>query len=842
MSSDFGNDCLAALLGWYQSSCLENGLGQSTPTELADWLWLVDGFQEELVRHQFRRGAPPTEEPNSTTSHPRELKTKPKRQAETESMLEPVSEDKTSISGTAIVADYPNLSEDPTARLLSPTALPDQRDIDESLGAYSDWLEEAGEMPLRLNNPPFFSSALALLHPLRPFLRTQGMSRRAFLDEERSAELSADLGVACPVFRQREHPSLNVRIVLDGGVSMAVWEPFARELQQVLASSQALAQVRLETLSADQIKDAATCERRINIFSEEKTITMLISDTSGQHWWQRTIQPWLQAVTRHQPMVIVHILPLRYREDVISQLGTAVTLRNWHSLAPNTSYHFTIVQDDDPWAEEKSPIAFAPPAGAVIPVISLDPSEAAPWAEMVMGNGLCPCQGVVFADPTQWLQKTDSSANAMEADDQLDDPRPEDLLREFHRLASPAARALMDWMAGSPAPLTLTLLRLLQGALRQPGNSIQPMAEVLGSGLLQRLPGQADVRPEHLQFEILPKVREVLLKKLDPSIHQTVIHLVTQALERHWNRVVVSPSFDALLMDPSVPIPPEAAGLLHVANVTAQMLNQLPDEHFHTLAQNLREGGQKQIQEMWPSDEFQFEGAKYLEPFPENVERYSWITESDSAEKAEGHTVVMDSPQSEAETYCIAKVLVVGDSGSGKTGLVRRLSTGSWQPSEATTVGAWCTHWPLPQPTAAAGDPQREVWLWDFGGQADQRLIQQLFLDRAALVLLLFDASRDEVLEGLHDWQTALRRTLVIPPPQLLVAARVDAGFGASRRRLQRFAEEQGLPFLETSARDGTGCSQLQEAIQAAIAWDQLPRRTSPRLFQWIREEILRLR
>ena len=191
--------------------------------------------------------------------------------------------------------------------------------------------------------------------------------------------------------------------------------------------------------------------------------------------------------------------------------------------------------------------------------------------------------------------------------------------------------------------------------------------------------------------------------------------------------------------------------------------------------------------------------------------------------------------------YTNAKVLVVGESGAGKTGLTRRLATGMFEESEASTVGAWCTQWPLAQP-AATGDAQREVWLWDFGGQSDQRLIHQLFLDRAALVLLLFDASRDEVLEGLHDWQTALRRSLATPPPQLLVAARVDAGFRASRARLEGFAAEQAIPFLETSALDGSGCEALQQAIHDAINWDQLPRHTSPRLFQEIKGEILRLR
>jgi hypothetical protein len=205
-----------------------------------------------------------------------------------------------------------------------------------------------------------------------------------------------------------------------------------------------------------------------------------------------------------------------------------------------------------------------------------------------------------------------------------------------------------------------------------------------------------------------------------------------------------------------------------------------------------------------------------------------------------------------SSTYTNAKVLVVGESGAGKTGLTRRLATGTFEHSEASTVGAWCTQWPLPQATtpaeaaatteATAREPQREVWLWDFGGQADQRLIHQLFLDRAALVLLLFNAERDEVIEGLRDWQAALGRSLAEPPPQLLVAARVDAGFGASRTLLQRFAAENGSRLLETSARDGSGCPELIAAIAATIPWERLPRHTSPRLFRRIKAEILRLR
>ncbi|MFM7238410.1 MAG: hypothetical protein ACKOZN_02245, partial [Cyanobium sp.] len=214
--------------------------------------------------------------------------------------------------------------------------------------------------------------------------------------------------------------------------------------------------------------------------------------------------------------------------------------------------------------------------------------------------------------------------------------------------------------------------------------------------------------------------------------------------------------------------------------------------------------------------------------------------------RGDGRAVSSAGADPEASrVYTNAKVLVVGESGAGKTGLTRRLATGRFEESEASTIGAWCTQWPLPQPetpASPADEPEREIWLWDFGGQADQRLIHQLFLDRAALVLLLFNAEHDQVIDGLRDWQTALRRTLAQPPPQLLVAARTDAGFGASRARLREFAAETNSPFLETSARTGHGCDELTAAIAATIPWDDLPRHTSPLLFQQLKAAILRLR
>lgn len=191
--------------------------------------------------------------------------------------------------------------------------------------------------------------------------------------------------------------------------------------------------------------------------------------------------------------------------------------------------------------------------------------------------------------------------------------------------------------------------------------------------------------------------------------------------------------------------------------------------------------------------------------------------------------------------YTNAKVLLVGDTNAGKTGLTHRLATGEWKPSQDSTVGVWSTQLKL-QCTARGTEIDREIWLWDFGGQADQRLIHQLYMDRTALILLLFNADQEDVLPGLRDWQMALRRCVKHKISYFLVAGRIDTGFKASRAKLEAFAKNEQFAFHETSSKTGEGCDDLRSSIIASIPWDRMEKQTSPRIFKLIKDEVLKLR
>jgi small GTP-binding protein len=191
--------------------------------------------------------------------------------------------------------------------------------------------------------------------------------------------------------------------------------------------------------------------------------------------------------------------------------------------------------------------------------------------------------------------------------------------------------------------------------------------------------------------------------------------------------------------------------------------------------------------------------------------------------------------------YTNAKVLLVGESGVGKTGLSKVLVGEKWQPSDST-VGAWATQWKLP--VASGAGVEREIWLWDFGGQADQRLIHQLYMDETALAVLVFDGQKEDLFETLGQWDRDLARASRKEFAKLLVAGRVDAGgLRVSRSELEKFAAGRKFRgFLETSAKRNLGCEELKQAILAGINWDEIPCRTTEVLFKRLKEEIIRLK
>ena len=199
--------------------------------------------------------------------------------------------------------------------------------------------------------------------------------------------------------------------------------------------------------------------------------------------------------------------------------------------------------------------------------------------------------------------------------------------------------------------------------------------------------------------------------------------------------------------------------------------------------------------------------------------------------------------------YTNAKVVLVGDSGVGKSGLGLVMTRHPFTATESTH-GRYV--WLFDSHEVALDNgrtEKREVLLWDLAGQPGYRLIHQLHLNEVSVAIVVFDTrSETDPFSGVRHWDRALRQAMriqgetALPLKKFLVAARQDRGnLGVSRDRLEALVRDAGFDgFFATSAKEGWGVMELAQAVQQAIDWDALPKVSSTELFLSIKDFLLK--
>ena len=189
--------------------------------------------------------------------------------------------------------------------------------------------------------------------------------------------------------------------------------------------------------------------------------------------------------------------------------------------------------------------------------------------------------------------------------------------------------------------------------------------------------------------------------------------------------------------------------------------------------------------------------------------------------------------------YTTAKIVLVGESGVGKTGLGWRLAHGEFV-KHISTHGQ--QFWLLDELGGTTADGiERDAILWDLAGQPDYRLIHALSLDDADLALVLFDPTlRDDPLRGVEYWLRQLGRDR----PIILIAARSDRGAPRlTTEEIETFCAQRGIAgYIATSALQGVGVDELVERMRAAIRWDERPTTVTTQTFKHIKDYVLELK
>lgn len=195
--------------------------------------------------------------------------------------------------------------------------------------------------------------------------------------------------------------------------------------------------------------------------------------------------------------------------------------------------------------------------------------------------------------------------------------------------------------------------------------------------------------------------------------------------------------------------------------------------------------------------------------------------------------------------YVNAKVVLLGDSGVGKSGLALRLWHDRWEKTESSH-GMEVHRLALPHGGGNA-DIEREVWLWDLAGQPAYRLTHQLFMEQTSLALLVFDPQDAKIFETVGYWQSALRKVVRVGDVTgVLVAARCDRpGLRLTMDEIQTWAAARDLkgPILTAAKLEShPGAGELRALIAELLPWDTMEFRSTMENFPALKDAILAVR
>jgi len=120
------------------------------------------------------------------------------------------------------------------------------------------------------------------------------------------------------------------------------------------------------------------------------------------------------------------------------------------------------------------------------------------------------------------------------------------------------------------------------------------------------------------------------------------------------------------------------------------------------------------------------------------------------------------------------KILVVGDIGTGKTSLVKRLVSDTFVPHYKSTIGV-----DFAVKKLDVNGKQVSLHLWDIAGQGRYGNMTRIYYQGAQAALVVFDVTRTSTFEGALKWKADIFGKVTyldtdFPIPVILLANKID--------------------------------------------------------------------
>ena len=160
------------------------------------------------------------------------------------------------------------------------------------------------------------------------------------------------------------------------------------------------------------------------------------------------------------------------------------------------------------------------------------------------------------------------------------------------------------------------------------------------------------------------------------------------------------------------------------------------------------------------------------------------------------------------------KLLLIGDSGVGKSCLLLRFADDTYTESYISTIGV-----DFKIRTVELDGKVVKLQIWDTAGQERFRTITSSYYRGAHGIIVVYDVTDQESFDNVKQWLSEIDRYASESVNKLLVGNKADLESQkvVDTATAKAFADEAGIPFLETSAKSATNVEQAFMAMAAEI-------------------------
>ncbi|GAQ07767.1 hypothetical protein ALT_5088 [Aspergillus lentulus] len=162
----------------------------------------------------------------------------------------------------------------------------------------------------------------------------------------------------------------------------------------------------------------------------------------------------------------------------------------------------------------------------------------------------------------------------------------------------------------------------------------------------------------------------------------------------------------------------------------------------------------------------------------------------------------------------VIKLLLIGDSGVGKSCCLLRFSEDSFTPSFITTIGI-----DFKIRTIELDGKRVKLQIWDTAGQERFRTITTAYYRGAMGILLVYDVTDERSFQNIRTWFSNVEQHASEGVHKILIGNKCDweEKRAVSTEQGQQLADELGIPFLEVSAKNNINIEKAFYSLASAI-------------------------